>query len=437
MNDIKLGKRDSSIASNDSVQSGFACFQLEKRYAHVYMPYLMCGYAATVLLMLAGCYAFSRTMPGLRGMRLLVCALFCGLLGVSLLALRPVAPAWVTILLANGAVMLCTLLIYCATAEILEVRAPFLSWGLGICSAALAGLGYFTYSHQSLPARIYICSGCFAVYAAARAAILFAHREPALDDVVNGSPLNPFIGALGWLQILIVALQMGRIVMTVLFPPVDIVHMDLIQSGFTYLNLIFNAGAGFGLVWLAQAMHRRDLHRIAQTDSLTGLLNRRAFEGILAEELHRSRLAGNTLSLLLVDIDLFKQVNDTFGHQAGDEVLRRVALALRCHLRPDDPFSRYGGEEFVILLRDASANQSEEIAGRLRASVAGLADLPGGIHLTVSIGVAASRITDSPEALLRRCDQAMYLSKRGGRNLVTVDRSAPGHADVATAGAMA
>jgi diguanylate cyclase (GGDEF)-like protein len=401
------------------------------------MPYLMCGYAATVILMLAGCYAFSRTMPGLRGMRLLVCALLCGLIGVSLLALRVVAPAWVTILLANGAIFLCSLLIYCATAEILDIRASFVPWGLGVSAIAIAGLGYFTYPHQNLAARIYICSGCFAVYAAARAVVLFMHREPVFDQAVNGSPLTPFIGALAWLQVLIVALQIGRIVLTVLFPPVEIVHMDLIQSGFTYLNLILNAGAGFGLVWLAQAMHRRDLHRIAQTDGLTGLLNRRAFEEILADELHRSHLEGNTLSIMLVDIDRFKQVNDTFGHQAGDEVIRRVSQVLRCHLRPGDPLSRYGGEEFVILLRDASPNQSEEIAGRLRAGVAGLADLPGGIHLTVSIGVAASRNSDVPEALLRRCDEAMYLSKKRGRNLVTVDRSGSGRGDVAPAGVLA
>jgi diguanylate cyclase (GGDEF)-like protein len=118
-------------------------------------------------------------------------------------------------------------------------------------------------------------------------------------------------------------------------------------------------------------------------------------------------------------------VNDTYGHQAGDEVIRRVALALQSNLRPSDPLSRYGGEEFLILLRDSAPNQFEEIAGRLRAYIAGMSDLPGGIRLTVSIGVAASRLTDAPEALLRRCDDAMYLSKKAGRNLVTMDQSDP------------
>src|SRR5215469_10323355 len=132
---------DPSFTLNDRVLSGFLCSDRQRGTRTMYMPYLMCGYAATVILMLAGCYAFSRTMPGLRGMRLLVGALFCGLMGVSLLAVRPIAPAWATILLANGAVFLSSLLIYCATAEILDIRASFVPWGLGVSAIAVAGLG--------------------------------------------------------------------------------------------------------------------------------------------------------------------------------------------------------------------------------------------------------------------------------------------------------
>lgn len=200
----------------------------------------------------------------------------------------------------------------------------------------------------------------------------------------------------------------------------------MIQSGFTYMNLVSNAGAGFGLTWLALSIHRRDLHRIAQTDSLTGLLNRRAFEEILARELVRSNQIGKSVAVLLVDIDRFKQVNDRWGHQAGDEVIRRVSDSLRKTMRPCDALSRFGGEEFTILLRDVNTEQSGEIAGRLRAEIAGLTDLPGEVRLTISIGVAASCPFDTSHELLRRCDEALYRSKRGGRNLVTVDRSAAG-----------
>ena len=394
----------------------------------MYMPYLMCGYAVTVILMLAGCYAISRTVPGLRGIRLLVSALILGLFGVMLLATRAFAPAWITIVLAQEAILVCALLLYCATAVILDVRAGFFPWGMGLVVAALPALYYYTYIRDELTARIYVCSGCFAVFAAARGAVLFAYREPAGDPTEPIAALRSLVKALVWLQVAIVALQIARMVLTALHPPREVLHMDVIQSGFSYLNLVLNAGAGFGLTWLALSMHRRDLHVIAQTDSLTGLLNRRAFEEILGRELDRSNRSEKPLTILLVDIDHFKQVNDTWGHLAGDEVLQRVSDELRLGLRPGDALSRFGGEEFLILLRDASPEQSKEVAGRLRDRIACLADLPGSVRLTVSIGVAASKGERAPEELLRRCDEAMYRSKRSGRNLVTVDGATGGTA---------
>ena len=384
----------------------------------MYMPYLMYGYAATVVLMLAGCCVIARTVPGLRGVRLLGWALGFGLAGVVLLALRPVAPAWVTILIANEAIFACSVLIYSATADTLDVSPRFVPWGIAIMTAGLAGNGYFTYAHPGLTPRILICSACFAIFAAAKADLLFRYKEPNSDPVVPESALHSLIRSLAWLQVLIVTLQIVRCILSLVYPPSEIVHMDVIQAGFTYLNLVLNAGAGCGLTWLALSIHRRDLHRIAQTDSLTGLLNRRAFEEILCGELRECK----PVSLLLVDIDRFKQVNDEWGHQAGDEVIRRVAGALRHSMRPTDAVARFGGEEFVILLPDVSAGRSEEIAGRLRAEVAGMQDLPGGIQVTVSIGVAASHAGDVEGELLRRCDEALYRSKRGGRNLVTIDR---------------
>lgn len=389
----------------------------------MYMPYLMCGYAATVILMLAGCYAISRTVPGMRGLRLLVTALFCGFTGVVLLAMRPVAPPWATIVLANEALFVCSLLIYSATADILAVRPFFHRWGFAVLVVALAAMVYFTYIDDNLPARLYIGSTCFAVFAVARAAVLFAYRDPVADPALPTSALRSLVSILAWLQVVIAALQAAHITLTVLYPPSGIVHMDIIQSGFSYLNLMLNAGGGFGLTWLALSLTRRDLHRIARTDALTGLLNRRAFEEILESELVLANRVGRSLTLLLIDIDRFKEVNDTWGHQAGDHVIRRVGSALQNSLRPGDALSRFGGEEFVILLRDATPGHAEEVAGRLRARIAGLGDLPGSLRLTVSIGVAASRSHDTAHELLRRCDDAMYRSKRAGRNLVTFDKS--------------
>jgi diguanylate cyclase (GGDEF)-like protein len=401
----------------------------------VYLPYLMYGYAATLLLMMAGCWVIARTVPGLRGVRMLGWALAFGLLGVALVGMRTFAPPWASILLAQAVLFVSSLQIYAATAETLDVPAAFVPWGVAIMAAACGANAVFTYVHSDLPSRILICSACFAIFAGAKATMLFQYKEPAADHAESTSALRNLIAALAWLQMLVVILQILRGFATVLHPPAEVVHLDIIQSGFTYLSLILNAGSGCGLIWLALSIHRRDLHRIAQTDSLTGLLNRRAFEEILARELERSNEIGKSLAVLMVDIDRFKQVNDRWGHQAGDEVIRRVSDSLRKSMRPTDALSRFGGEEFMILLREVTADQSGEIAGRLRAEIAGLTELPGEVRLTVSIGVAASHPHDIPEELLRRCDEALYRSKRGGRNLVTVDRSAADRVRAAQASA--
>lgn len=393
----------------------------------MYMPYLMYGYAATLGLMLLGCRVTARSVPGLRGVRLLSGALFFGLVGVVLMALRPYAPTWATILLANGLVLMCPLLIYCAAADILGVAARFFGWGMGLALAAVVAVAYFTYIDPELRARILISSVVWAIYAAVTGWMLFRHREAENDRAEPGFRLRSLIVALVWLQVGTITLHVARFVLTLFYPPVSFLHIDLIEAGFTYLNMLLNVGCSCGLIWLALCAQRRDLHTMALTDGLTGLLNRRAFEEILGRELRRSNFGGRRLTVLLLDIDRFKNVNDCWGHQAGDAVLRRVSAALQDCMRPSDALARYGGEEFVMLLRDLTPAQAGAVAERLRESVAGLDSLPGDISITASIGMDSSRLYDTPEAFLERCDKALYQSKHAGRNLVTVYRTTSRH----------
>jgi diguanylate cyclase (GGDEF)-like protein len=300
----------------------------------------------------------------------------------------------------------------------------FLPWGAGLAIVALAADTWFTYVHPALIARILIASTIGAIFAAV-IAMLFRSHLATERQLLAATTLRSLTAALAWLQVLTVALQITRITLTLLYPPSEILHMDMIQAGFTYFNMLLNAGTGCGLIWLAVCLHRRDLQLLAQTDSLTGLLNRRAFEEILSREMRRAAHAGKSSAVLLLDIDRFKLVNDSLGHHAGDEVIQRVGAALRAGMRPADTLARYGGEEFVMLLHDATEAQAEEIAMRLRAEIASLSDLPGSVKVTVSIGGAASHPEDTVDNLLRRCDDALYRSKRGGRNLVTVNRLGP------------
>ena len=165
----------------------------------------------------------------------------------------------------------------------------------------------------------------------------------------------------------------------------------------------------------------RALDLQARTDALTGLLNRRGFETQMAFAVALARRSSRPLSLITVDVDHFKRVNDTYGHEAGDEVLRRLARTLESRLRGSDVVARLGGEEFVALLPDTDLNGAQSIAQALVTAMAEQQDPVVGT-ITVSAGVATMRgAEDTGAAMLRRGDAALYDAKGQGRNRVCVE----------------
>ncbi len=167
----------------------------------------------------------------------------------------------------------------------------------------------------------------------------------------------------------------------------------------------------------------------ARIDALTGLPNRGHFDE-LAELLSRGRRAGDALGVLMIDIDHFKGLNDTFGHAVGDVVLRAVAQSIASGVRAADTPARYGGEEFAVLLRRATTEQACDVALRVRAAVAALDTLALGVvdgrPVSVSVGVAVSEASGETVAeLVRRADDALYTAKRRGRDRVVVDELGP------------
>lgn len=163
------------------------------------------------------------------------------------------------------------------------------------------------------------------------------------------------------------------------------------------------------------------LERLAATDAMTGLANRRQFFKLAAAEWSRAQRYQRPLALLMLDIDLFKSINDSHGHAAGDEVIRAVANILAAHKRGSDVAARLGGEEFALLLPEATADAAVAAGERLRKLVADAVILAEGkrIAVTISIGAtAAAADTRSVEDLLNEADIALYAAKRGGRNRV-------------------
>lgn len=173
---------------------------------------------------------------------------------------------------------------------------------------------------------------------------------------------------------------------------------------------------------LASAKVERTMTEIAQTDPLTGLLNRRRMEERLEEEATRFLGRGTNFSLILADVDRFKQINDEHGHDAGDRVLTGIARVFEASLRFGDAVARWGGEEFLLLLPGTDLAAAEEVAQRLRATAeARLAEV-GGVpnKLTITFGVSSFASSPSIVACLKAADAALYQGKAAGRNRVVV-----------------
>jgi len=163
----------------------------------------------------------------------------------------------------------------------------------------------------------------------------------------------------------------------------------------------------------------------ALTDELTKLPNRRALAQRFLQEMQRARRHHNAIAFLMIDLDHFKQVNDTYAHLNGDAVLHELAQILTSSARESDVCARYGGEEFALILHETTESGAKILAERIRAKVAA-ATFPGGLKLTISIGVSATDDATLFTQLMDRADQALYAAKLGGRNQVKVaDMTAP------------
>jgi diguanylate cyclase (GGDEF)-like protein len=181
--------------------------------------------------------------------------------------------------------------------------------------------------------------------------------------------------------------------------------------------LLFELTKTQGFVKLEQAL--KIINELAIRDELTGSHNRRHLIRLIENEKERTARLGSLFCLCLLDIDHFKRINDTYGHLAGDAVLREFAATVQRQIRGSDSFGRYGGEEFLLMLPETSVEEAGALAERVRVSIAGLGfpELPD-LALTVSIGIAEFGIGEPISQTLARADEALYQAKASGRNRV-------------------
>lgn len=200
-------------------------------------------------------------------------------------------------------------------------------------------------------------------------------------------------------------------------PGENMLDPSRIQTIYIVVNALSTVALGVGLILMASDRLRHELEHSAAHDSLTNALTRRSFIAACEQELERCRRHGGRMALLMLDIDHFKVINDTHGHQMGDRVLIDFVARIQPLLRRPDQLGRFGGEEFVLLLPETNEEQALAVAERIRARVEASGN--GMPAITVSVGVTTNRPDEHQiDPLLARADQALYKAKAGGRNRV-------------------
>lgn len=369
---------------------------------------LLMGVSATL-----GFTALIRVLHNQEVLRTWVASMWMAMAGVLLIGLRNKIPDVISILLGNGLMVTANVLTLKGIARHLSV--PFRwRWPGCFVVAYVGSLAWFAFVVPDLGTRLIIGSMQAFGFNAAYAYLLLRFNEPSIRTSCRIAAVVMLMNA---------AFYLIRV-----FIPVDpLAGQDLMRAGTpvaaTYIvGIVAGLATYFALLQLITERLMVDLRRAAHTDGLTGLLNRSAIVAEGRASLERSAQRGQPFSLIIFDLDYFKQINDSWGHDAGDAVLRHVTTVLREQVHwPDHLASRYGGEEFVLALPGAKLDQALKIAERLRVALAqSHARIDHhAIPVTASIGVAAARPGIRFEQLVRQADEAMYRTKFEGRNGVS------------------
>ncbi|MBN14740.1 MAG: hypothetical protein CMJ15_05905 [Pelagibacterium sp.] len=226
-----------------------------------------------------------------------------------------------------------------------------------------------------------------------------------------------------WLGAVITSFAIGYVALIVLWEGRALVANDLVALMLLLAGAFTMAVTRLSFITTSDVVRIAKLERDAIEDPLTGIYNRRYLENKLEEEVGRSTRLNTPLSAMMIDLDHFKHVNDTYGHEVGDQVLRHVCSLIVSSVRPGDSVVRYGGEEFVVLAPNCPAGDASVLGERMREKIAGSRlSLPGGQDLTVtaSIGVSSLTTDSSGAEMLRAADMALYRAKREGRNRLCI-----------------
>lgn len=363
------------------------------------------------IMMISVYVAVDRAMPKrIAGLRTWTLSYLFHTVGVGMVVLRFTDPGPLSLITRNFLLLAGFALAFAASCQLVGKAPP---WRVlaALVAAATAAVVYGTIVNSFGVRTAAITVPEVFLYGVAAVELFRAH----LPGRRNGARF------LSGLFLLIALVSAARLVsMATQKIPTSVASMSGIHIVYMTVHLVAFAGVGVGVVLFAHEKLRTDLENEAWYDALTGLYARRAFFEMAERERERCLRTGEPYVLLILDLDDFKRVNDTFGHAAGDRALVATAATVREALRKNDLVGRYGGEEVMALLSGADIETGREAAERAREAVARirLDDCPG-FSPTASVGVAISASPgEDVHAVLRRADAALYRAKAAGKNRV-------------------
>jgi diguanylate cyclase (GGDEF)-like protein len=363
----------------------------------LFMAAIMASFMAVVLFFMRRYFP-----PHIRGLGLWALAPVAWVTAATLLGLRGLIGEFASIVLGNVLTVLGSVLFYLGCRRFYGHAAGHWRWGAALLAEALL-LAWMTHISPWPAGRMVVFTVMMLLVFGSNLHFMVRHGEPRFPARMVITVLALQIAVL--LMRLLAALS-GQASNQLLDP-------SLIQVVYLGSYALFVLLLSIGAVLLATDRLTRELEHLATHDALTGALNRRAILQRCAEELERSQRFGQGLALMMLDLDHFKTMNDTRGHQHGDAVLEHFVLRVQDTLRRTDHLGRYGGEEFLVLLPHTDLPSALQTAERIHAALA----TGHALDCQLSIGISTwAGDQDSLDTLLARADKALYLAKELGRN---------------------
>ncbi|HZY73229.1 MAG TPA: GGDEF domain-containing protein [Edaphobacter sp.] len=343
--------------------------------------------------------------PRLRGAGTFSLGFCASMVACSLFVARGFISDLASVVLANGLVFTAFALFYYGTLRFFQSpRKIGLLWIAIALSTTLQA--YFTLAHNLLIPRFLVAGLTF-----------FLIRSLIAIELFLQSAGRPFVRGFAILMSFYAVFGLTRVFL-ILFngAPQIFLEQDALQTSTLVFNVIFVCIMGLCFLLMLSGELMAALENQSFEDVVSGALNRRGIEQKLAIELGCAKRSGIGPSIALIDIDRFKAVNDTQGHAAGDRALRQVALAISSNLRNYDFLGRYGGDEFLLILPQASCQDAQKVVERIEHAIRGLAAAKNGFPITVSSGITQAIPFEPADSLLARADAALYEAKHAGRN---------------------